>query len=441
MNYNEIFRRLGIEELNMMQEATIEAARRNKQIVLLSPTGSGKTLAYLLPLVDRIDTKVNDVQAVVIVPSRELAKQTQQVLQQIGEGVRSVAVYGGRAAMDEHRTINGKHPHVIIGTPGRLNDHLAKQNFSAQSVTMLVIDEFDKCLELGFQEEMQQVLQQLPNVSRRTLLSATDCPEIPLFVTSALQDSYERLDFLDEEQQIPDRIDVSIVRSPQKDKLETLSRLLCHLGQRSSIVFVNYRESVERTAQYLSKQGFSAIAFHGGMDQDLRERALFRFSSGACNILVCTDLAARGLDLPEVDCIIHYHLPLDGQAYVHRNGRTARWDAEGQSFLLLGPEEYQPEYIDGELPLYELPEKLPAPSQPKWESMYIGRGKKDKLSRGDIAGFMMKIGRLEKDEVGRIEVRDHCSYVSVKRSRVRELMLCIRGQKIKGMKTIIEPTK
>lgn len=441
MNYNEIFRRLGIAELNVMQEATIEAARRNKQIVLLSPTGSGKTLAYLLPLVDRIDTNSNDVQAVVIVPSRELARQTQQVLQQIGEGVRSVAVYGGRAAMDEHRTINGKQPHVIIGTPGRLNDHLGKQNFSAQSVTMLVIDEFDKCLELGFQEEMQQVLQQLPNVSRRTLLSATDCPEIPLFVTSALQNSYERLDFLDEEQQIPDRIDVSIVRSPQKDKLETLSRLLCHLGQRSSIVFVNYRESVERTAQYLSKQGFSAIAFHGGMDQDLRERALFRFSSGACNILVCTDLAARGLDLPEVDSIIHYHLPIDGQAYVHRNGRTARWDAEGLSFLLLGPEEYQPDFIESELPLVELPENLPAPSQPKWESMYIGRGKKDKLSRGDIAGFMMKIGRLEKDEVGRIEVRDHCSYVSVKRSRVCELMLCIRGQKIKGMKTIIEPTK
>lgn len=439
MNYNEIFRRLGITELNVMQEATVEAARRNTQIVLLSPTGSGKTLAYLLPLVDRINTKSDDVQAVVIVPSRELAKQTQQVLQQIGEGVRSVAVYGGRAAMDEHRTIAGKLPHVIIGTPGRLNDHLGKQNFSAAGVGMLVIDEFDKCLELGFQDEMQQVLQQLPNVSRRILLSATDCPEIPNFVS--MDTNCAKLDFLDDEQQIPDRIEVSIVRSAQKDKLEALGQLLCHLGQRSSIVFVNYRESVERTAQYLMKQGFSAIAFHGGMDQDLRERALFRFSSGACNVLVCTDLAARGLDLPDVDNIIHYHLPLDEQAYVHRNGRTARWDAVGEAYLLLGPEEYQPEYIDGELPLFHLPANLPAPAQPKWESMYIGRGKKDKLSRGDIAGFMMKTGGLEKDEVGRIEVRDHCAYVSVKRTRVRELMLRIRGQKIKGMKTIIEPTK
>lgn len=461
MNYNDIFRCLGITELNVMQEATVDAARRYSQIVLLSPTGSGKTLAYLLPMVDRIDIKRDDVQAVVIVPSRELAKQTQQVLQQIGEGVRSVAVYGGRAAMEEHRTLRGKRPHVIIGTPGRLNDHLCKLNFSAVGVGMLVIDEFDKCLELGFQEEMQQVLQQLPNVKRRTLLSATDCPEIPMFVSSSSSPSsssslssspsssssssplsdYVRLDFLDDEQQIPDRIEVGMVRSEQKDKLESLGKLLCHLGQRSSIVFVNYRESVERTAQYLTKQGFSAIAFHGGMDQDLRERALFRFSSGACNILVCTDLAARGLDLPEVDSIIHYHLPLDEQAYVHRNGRTARWDANGEAFLLLGPEEYQPDYIEGELPLYQLPEHLPSPALPKWESMYIGRGKKDKLSRGDIAGFMMKIGGLAKEEVGRIEVRDHCAYVSVKRSRVRELMLRIRGHKIKGMKTIIEPTK
>lgn len=448
MNYNEIFRRLGITELNVMQEATVEASRRNTQIVLLSPTGSGKTLAYLLPLVDRINIKSDVVQAVIVVPSRELAKQTQLVLQQIGEGVRSVAVYGGRAAMDEHRTIRGKQPHVIIGTPGRLNDHLSKQNFTTDGVGMLVIDEFDKCLELGFQDEMQQVLKQLPNVTRRTLLSATDCPEIPLFVSSSISSvtssgssDYARLDYLDTEQQIPDRIEVRIVRSVQKDKLGTLGKLLCHLGQRSSIVFVNYRESVERTVQYLTKQGFSAIAFHGGMDQDLRERALFRFSSGACNILVCTDLAARGLDLPEIDGIIHYHLPLDEQAYVHRNGRTARWDAHGEAFLLLGPEEYQPEYIEGELPLYEQPEHLQSPAQPKWESMYIGRGKKDKLSRGDIAGFMMKIGGLEKDEVGRIEVRDHCAYVSVKRSRVRELMLRIRGQKIKGMKTIIEPTR
>lgn len=439
MNYTDIFRRLCITELNLMQEETIEAARKRKQIVLLSPTGSGKTLAYLFPLVSQIDVKRDAVQAVVIVPSRELAKQTQQTLQTMGEGIRSMAVYGGRPAMEEHRAMRGLQPHVIIGTPGRLNDHLAKQNFMPGAVTMLVIDEFDKCLELGFQDEMNQVVSQFPAIQRRILLSATDCPEIPSFIQ--MDADCQRLDFLDDDQQIPDRIEVQVVKSSIKDKLQTLADLLCLLGQQQSIVFVNYRESVDRVTQFLQRQGFCVSDFHGGLDQDLRERALFRFASGACNLLVCTDLAARGLDLPAVDNIIHYHLPLDEQAYVHRNGRTARWDAMGHAYMILGPEEYQPEYITDKLVVFGLPKTLPAPAQPKWESFYIGRGKKDKLSRGDVAGFMMKIGGLAKDEVGRIEVRDHCAYVSVLRSRVRELMLRVRGQKIKGMKTIIEPTK
>lgn len=439
MNLNDILRRLGIEDLNAMQQETLAACRKNNNITLLSPTGSGKTLAYLLPLVARVNTESNEVQAVVIVPSRELARQSQQVLQQMGGGVRSLAVYGGRPAMEEHRSIKGTLPHIIIGTPGRLNDHLGKANFSSAYVTSLVIDEFDKCLELGFQAEMNSVVDQLPNVQYRMLLSATDCPEIPHFIGSSAESV--RLDFLDEEEQTPDRISVKVVHSPIKDKLETLGHLLTDLGQQSSIIFVGFRESVDRVAKYLKNNHFYVSDFHGGMDQDLRERALFRFSSGACNIMVSTDLAARGLDIPDVDNIIHYHLPIDEQCYVHRNGRTARWDATGNAYLLLGPEEYVPEFIADEVEDVELTNTPIHALHPKWESIYIGRGKKDKLSRGDIAGFMMKIGGLGRDEVGRIEVRDHCAYVSVMRSRLKEMMIRIKGQKIKGMKTIIEPTR
>lgn len=443
----EILRHLGIEMLNGMQQEMHEACRRHKDIVLLSPTGSGKTLAYLIPLVQAIDTKRDDVQALVLVPSRELAMQTASVLKQMSCGVRGVAVYGGRPAMEEHRTMKGTLPHVIIGTPGRVLDHLNKENINPQAITRLAIDEFDKSLELGFQDEMSSVLSHLTNLESRLLLSATDCPEIPLFVGT---ENTFRLDFLDDDEQIPDRIQVEVVRSEVKDKLECLGALLNELGQQSSLVFVGFRESVDRTAKYLSQLGFNVSAFHGGMDQPNRERALFRFTCGACNIMVCTDLASRGLDIPEIDNVIHYHLPLDEQAYVHRNGRTARWDAKGNAYVLLGPEEYLPEFIEGETEEHDLDQhafslqvkngKLKVP-QPKWESLYIGRGKKDKLSKGDIAGFMMKIGGLERDEVGRIEVRDHCAYVSILRSRVRELTLRIRGQKIKGMKTIIEPTR
>ncbi|MBQ0019712.1 MAG: DEAD/DEAH box helicase [Bacteroidales bacterium] len=439
MNTKEILLHLGIDELNYMQEESLSVNRKKQNIILISPTGSGKTLAYLLPLVERIDVSKQEVQAVVIVPSRELAKQTQSVLQRMACGVRSEAVYGGRAAMDEHRVLKAHQPHIIIGTPGRLLDHLTKQNFEAMTVGNLIIDEFDKCLELGFQDEIQNVVKSLPNVSHRMLLSATDCPEIPRFIQ--LGNDTERIDCSDDEGQISDRIVLYAVKSPAKDKLDTLGLLLTQLRQQSSIIFVGFRESVDRITQYLKRQHFHVSDFHGGMDQDLRERALFRFSSGACNILVSTDLASRGLDIPEVDNIIHYHLPIDEASFVHRNGRTARWNASGNAYMIVGPEEHIPDFVEAEVQDCAIESKEVSPMAPKWESLYIGRGRKEKLSKGDIAGFMIKIGGLGRDEVGRIEVRDHCSYVSVLRSRVRELMIRIKGQRIKGMKTIIETTR
>ena len=435
----EILRRLGIEELNYMQQDSLAANRKKDNVILISPTGSGKTLAYLLPLVQRVDKTQEEVQAVIVVPSRELARQTHSVLTAMNCGVRCEAVYGGRPAMEEHRLLRDRRPQVIVGTPGRLLDHLAKENFSSLRVSHLVIDEFDKCLELGFQDELQRLVGQLPEVTHRILLSATDCPEIPRFIT--LDENTEKLDYSDGDEQVPHRITLYEVHSPLKDKLDTLGLLLSDLGQQSSIVFVGYRESVERVAQYLRKQQVAVSDFHGGMEQDLRERALFRFASGACNVLVSTDLASRGLDLPEIDNIIHYHLPLDEAAFVHRNGRTARWEASGKAYLLLGPEEHLPDFVHTEPETYRIASREVAVASPRWESLYIGRGKKEKLSRGDIAGFMMKTGGLAPDEVGRIEVRDHCAYVSVARHRVKELMGRIKGQKIKGMKTIIEPTR
>ena len=435
----EILSRLGIEELNYMQQDSLTANRKKDNVILISPTGSGKTLAYLLPLVQRVDKTQEEVQAVIVVPSRELARQTHSVLTAMNCGVRCEAVYGGRPAMEEHRLLRDRRPQVIVGTPGRLLDHLAKENFSSLRVSHLVIDEFDKCLELGFQDELQRLVGQLPEVTHRILLSATDCPEIPRFIT--LDENTEKLDYSDGDEQVPHRITLYEVHSPQKDKLDTLGLLLSDLGQQSSIVFVGYRESVERVAQYLRKQQVAVSDFHGGMEQDLRERALFRFASGACNVLVSTDLASRGLDLPEIDNIIHYHLPLDEAAFVHRNGRTARWEASGKAYLLLGPEEHLPDFVHTEPETYRIASREVAVASPRWESLYIGRGKKEKLSRGDIAGFMMKTGGLAPDEVGRIEVRDHCAYVSVARHRVKELMGRIKGQKIKGMKTIIEPTR
>lgn len=430
--------RLGIVDLNAMQQDMLRYVRREQSIVLLSATGSGKTLAYLLPLLELLDAQEQEVRALVLVPSRELAQQTQAVLKQLAPEVRSVACYGGRPAMDEHRTMRELHPHIIIGTPGRILDHIGKGNLNTAHVETLVIDEFDKCLELGFRQQMSAILGDLNGVRRRILLSATDSPGIPAF---AGMENYRRLDYLDKDEQVPDRIDVSIVHSPEKDKLQTLLGLLCVLGQQSSLVFVNYRESVERVGDYLRQNGVSVDAFHGGMEQRDRERALFRFVNGSCNVFVSTDLASRGLDIPHVDNIIHYHLPLNEESYIHRNGRTARWDAQGCAYLILGPAEQTPPYLAAEPDVFVMPQHIPQPAQPKWVTLYIGKGKKDKVNKVDIVGFLSKVGQLEQAEIGRIEVHPNWAYASVDRKRANDVLQRVKGQKIKGLKTIFSIAK
>ena len=443
----EILRKLGIEELNPMQLATLEAYGVDKNLVLLSPTGSGKTLAYLLPLVQRLDAGSDEVQAVVLVPSRELALQTETVFKQMGTPFRVMSCYGGRPAMDEHRTMNGIHPQVIVGTPGRMNDHLQKRNFNAKTVKTLIIDEFDKCLEFGFQDEMSEVIGQLPSLKKRVLLSATDAEEIPQFTGVAtteegklLKNKVIKLDFSQSENGSP-RLALQTVASPEKDKLETLYRLLCQLGSQSSLVFVNYRESVERVTGYLQAKRFPCDMFHGGMEQDDRERSLYKFRNGTCPVLISTDLASRGLDIPGIDNVIHYHLPVNEEAFTHRNGRTARWDATGQAFIILGPEEHLPEYVDADTPAYELPAETPKPPKQEWSTIYIGRGKKDKLNKVDVVGFFYKKGRLDRDDVGQVDVKDHYAFVAVKRAKVNQLLKLVAGEKIKGMRTIIEEAK
>ena len=435
-----VLEKLGITELNEMQQEAGNAILRGKQdVVVLSPTGSGKTLAYLLPLVQLLDARQDDVQALVIVPGRELALQSDRVLKDMGSGLRSAACYGGRTAMEEHRKLKDVRPQIIFGTPGRLNDHLDKGNISPYGVRYLVIDEFDKCLEMGFHDEMARLLKKLPGVRRRFLLSATDTEQIPDFVQMGRT---QRLDYLMEEEQVPDRVVLYEVKSPVKDKLETLRSLLCELGDQQSIVFLNYRDAVERVDDYLCRQGFATSAFHGGMEQKQREDALYKFSNGSANIFVSTDLASRGLDIPDIQNIIHYHLPQNEQELVHRVGRTARWAKEGRAFFIVGPGETMPEFIDGEVEAYDIsrPSVLVPPS-PKNATLYIGKGKKDKISKGDIAGFLCKKGGLEPGEIGRIDVMDRYAYAAVSRSKLQQVLRQTKGEKIKGIKTVIEPVK
>lgn len=436
---NRILQQLGFSSLAPMQAEMLDVALRFEGIVLLSPTGSGKTLAYMLPLARLLDCNSDNLQAIVIVPTRELAQQSADMLKSMKTGLRGISLYGGRPAMKEHGILRDIRPHVVFATPGRLNDHLQKGNISPNRVTLLVMDEFDKCLELGFRQEIKNIISHFNGKMRCWLTSATDSDEIPQFMDS-VTGRFQKLVFTQDYKSTEERVEVWQVPAPNKDKLDTLGRLLCVIEGKPAIVFVAHRESVERVGKWLLSKGFDVTMYHGGMEQDLRERAVYKFRSGVANVLVSTDLAARGLDIPEVQAVIHYHLPGKDEEYVHRNGRTARWESYGKVYLLVGPEESLPDYIQAAKPL-NVEEVNISPRLSNFRSLYIGWGKRDKLSKADILGFLCKKGGLTAAEIGKINVAEHHSYVAVQRMKIKSLLRLIAGEKIKGMKTLIEETK
>nr|MBP7471942.1 DEAD/DEAH box helicase [Prevotella sp.] len=438
MDINKIIDKLGIETNPMQKEVANEILHSGKDLIILSPTGSGKTLAYMLPLVQLLDSSKDTIQAIIIVPGRELALQSSDVLSNMGSGFRAMPCYGGRPTMDEHRVMRQINPQIVFGTPGRLNDHIDKGNIKTDDIKYIIIDEFDKCLEMGFHDEMKALLNKIPANSRKILLSATPAEEMK--EQNILNSRFSICNFLDKDEQVPERIHIYKVESPEKDKLDSLCNLLLTLGDESSIVFLNFRDSVERTDEFLRKKGFSTSAFHGGMEQKKREDALYKFSNGSTNIFVSTDLASRGLDIANVNNIIHYHLPESEDGYIHRVGRTARWDKQGKAFFILGPQESIPEYVDADIDEYSvLPEaEGKKPASPKMATIYIGKGKKDKISKGDIVGFLCKKGGLVQDEIGKIDIKDRYCYVAITRSKLQHVIKSTQGEKIKGIRTIIE---
>ncbi len=427
----------GISELNEMQQTSLRANESGRDIVLLSPTGSGKTLAFLLPLLKQMKRGIDTIQALVIAPSRELALQIEEVFRSLKSDFRITCCYGGHPFEVEKNALTS-HPDLLVGTPGRILDHIKQQSFSPESIKFLVLDEFDKSLELGFQKEMEAVIAQLTGVKKRMMLSATRAEEIPAF-TKIHHPMV--LDFLGNKETLQS-LKVYSVQSPIKDKLETLLKLVCTIGNQPTLIFCNYRESVERIANFLKKNGLDCRMFHGGMEQVDREKSLFQFRNGTSYLLVSTDLASRGLDIPEIQNVVHYHLPINKESYTHRNGRTARMYAEGDAYLILHGEEHLPDFLEGEtIEPYELSDEIGKPQPSEWASIYIGKGKRDKLSKGDIAGFLMKKGELGKDDLGRIEVKEQFSFATVRRTKLHAILQKVRGEKIKGMKTIFEEAK
>lgn len=424
---------LGIDALNPMQEVAQSTFLQQSNVLLLSPTGSGKTLAFLMPVFQLLEESKTNVQCLILVPSRELALQIEKVWKKMGTAYKVNTCYGGHALDTEIKNLSNP-PAVLIGTPGRIADHLERNSFEVKDIQTLVLDEFDKSLQLGFHEEMSFIINRLPKVNKRFLVSATAGIEIPKY-TGVVNPTV--LDFIEEEVENTN-LDIKLVYSQQKDKIETLFHLLCSFKGDNAIVFCNHRSAVERISDFLNDKGLYATFYHGGMDQDERERALIQFRNGSISFLITTDLAARGLDIPEMKHVVHYHLPFKEDEFTHRNGRTARMEAEGTAYALLHETEKQMDYLDYGLEKLNVSEATKLPRPPQFQTIYISGGKKNKLNKFDIVGFFSQKGQLEKGDLGLIEVKDFVSFAAVKYAKINDFLQNINNHKMKGKKYKIE---
>lgn len=426
---------LQIKSLNAMQQASLEANATHDDVILLADTGSGKTLAFLLPVAKLLDRSKPVCQALIVVPSRELALQIERVFKRMGTGFKITCCYGGHLRETEENNLK-QAPSLIVGTPGRLADHIRRGNIVTSHIESLVLDEFDKSIEQGFEAEMSFIIESLPAIRKRILTSATAAVEIPDFV--GLKNPVE-INFLTGEK--PEALAVQMVRCADPDKSDCLFHLICTLGNRSTIVFCNQRETVEQISRFLKDKGIVNVFYHGAMEQQERDIALCRFRNRSSNLLVTTDLAARGLDIPNIRYIVHYQLPDTLESFIHRNGRTARMEASGTAVLMLAPKETIPAFIHPAPTEIELSAKAPLPSKPEWTTLYMSLGRKDKINKIDIVGFLTNKGRLKKDDIGLIEVKDFASFVAVRKSHAGDALQRIKEERIKNKKVRIDVAK
>ena len=421
-----ILRKLKIKALNTMQEKAISAISSSKEIILLSPTGTGKTLAFLLPLISELKENCNEIQALILVPTRELAIQIEAVIREMGSGYKVNAVYGGRSGSKEK--IELKHsPAILVGTPGRVADHIRRERFSTKKISTLILDEFDKSLEIGFKKEMQEIIVELTGVKKKILTSATKDIEIPGFIN--LKEPIE-IDFSNES---VSKLKTKIVVSPDKNKLKTLVELLSNIGNKRGVVFCNFKDTIQYVCNYLSDRGISYGIYNGGMEQQDRELTLIKFRNGTYNLIIATDIAARGIDIPELEFIIHYQLPVKEKEFIHRNGRTARMNNKGTAYILKWENENLPDFIREDTEQEKI-KKSSIPEQTEWKTIFINGGRRDKISKGDIAGLFFKQGKLQNNELGIIELKQNATYVAVHKSKVDFIINTFNNTRIKKKK-------
>lgn len=428
----ESLKNLNIASLNEMQKQAIDDIYTHRNTLIHAPTGSGKTLAYLLPITKMIVPEKTSVQALIIVPSRELSSQIKDVHKAMLSPVKIMCCYGGHS-LDAEKNSFKNAPSILVGTPGRIASHMRESRFDYSEISILVLDEFDKSLEFGFLEEMSYIVGNLKKLKKRICVSATKMEVIPEFVR---MDDVCRVEFSGS--RMEPRITLKSVDSPSADKLETLFDLIRYIGNQPTIIFCNHRDAVERVAAFLESVKLDVLKYHGGMEQEEREEALLKFRNGSYHLLVTTDLASRGLNIPEIQFVVHYHLPSTETAFTHRNGRTARMNATGTTYIILSENETLPSYLPHRPETESFSRDLPLPDKMEWVTLCLDLGKRDKINKVDIVGFLLQKGRLDKAELGLVEVTHRESFAAVKRDKVQRLLALTANETLKRKRVRIK---
>ena len=431
---------LGIKSLNRMQLDVIDRWRQSiSDMVVLSPTGSGKSLAFLVPILSLLKDSSKFTQAIVIAPTREIVMQTVDVAKKIAPLTSITCCYGGHDAATEARTLDSN-PKIIMATPGRLLDHINRKNIDLTSLSFIVIDEFDKCLELGFAQEMQHIMGHCPANARMILTSATAIDNMPEFMK--LKNCLIIDHLSDNELNTEKRITMWCVKASDNNKLNTLLRLLYTIDDEPTIVFTSTRERAQEVYNFLKGEKMNSVLYHGALQQLEREKAVAMFENGSSMVMVATDLAARGLDIVTVKHIIHCDLPLSQEIFIHRNGRTARVHAHGNSYIITSQGERIPNYISSCKELTLNPQSPCHTKETTLATLHISAGKKQKVSKGDIVGFLVSHATmLTADEIGKINIFDHHSLVAVPKAKAADIINAASSFKLKKVKVKVSQAR
>jgi superfamily II DNA/RNA helicase len=429
MTASSIFSQTGLESPTPMQESYWKTT--SPYSILLANTGSGKTLAFCVKLEMELLKKETNDTAIILCPTRELAVQVSKNYASLKTGRKTVLCYGGHSFKNEELQLTEK-PEIIIGTPGRVLDHLSRGTIRIKSISHVIVDEYDKTLEMGFLNEITQIYSYLLPLESIQLVSATEIESLPDFIKPF---PFETVNFIAEEKP---NLSYFSVESIGKDKLVALVSFLSTRNFGSILIFCTHREAANRLSQHLVEYGKSNVVFHGGMEQIERERALVKFRNGSENCLVCSDLAARGIDIPEIEAVFHYQFPHTLQDFTHRNGRTARMKKDGEVYLFHSQEEPLPEYVSSlSISKLKVEEKYVDFKPTEWSTIYLSVGRKQKIRKMDIVGFFLKETQIENSELGQIDVHDTYSYVAVKKSKLKYIKSLFPKVKIKKQPVLL----